>query len=177
MKTRAKKWSRTTSLATESKRRRGRPAGWIAAAVVIAALCRIVSSHLVQLTLIRGESMLPAYRPMQFVWVDRLHRTFGRGDVIAFRSEALGRVLVKRIVGVPGDRLSFSGNALWVNGERQAGDMRTADGRDMEGSFCLPAGFYYVLGDNRPESVDSRDERVGWVAEPAILGRVMPGRN
>ena len=181
MKTRAKKWSRTTSLATASKRpgrqsRRGGITGWILAAVVIAALCCAVSRHLVQLTLIRGESMLPTYRPMEFVWVDRVHREFARGDVVAFRSETLDRVLVKRVAGVPGDQLVISENTLWVNGERQTGDMCREDGGDAEETFRLPAGFYYVLGDNRQASVDSRDARVGLVAESAILGRVMPGR-
>lgn len=117
-----------------------------------------------------------------------------RGDIVVFNSEAANNRLVKRVVGVPGDKVAMQDNHLIINGrqlayhelaqEEQSILMRSeqlgavkhriqlqrgAFGRDNFASVTVPAGHYLVLGDNRDNSADSRV--IGFVPRSEIIGR------
>jgi signal peptidase I len=104
----------------------------------------------------------------------------GRGDLIAFHTPALatarcgaGGTFLKRIVGVPGDRVGADQGTIVVNGERLDEPYVPAGERDAR-SFAAVAvtpGNYFVLGDNRSSSCDSR--AWGLVPRSAIVGRVV----
>jgi signal peptidase I len=112
-----------------------------------------------------------------------------RGDVILFDSPVDGRVMVKRLVGVPGDRIAFDGESLLLNGERVPQQL-TPDGARLEflpgalhplhpepdqgpplSEVEVPARHYLVLGDHRGNSADSR--YWGLVPRENLLGRAM----
>ncbi|MGN0435978.1 MAG: signal peptidase I, partial [Wujia sp.] len=75
--------------------------GLITIALFVAAM--LVSRYFYQFMLIQGDSMKPTYHNLSLVIIDKHNRDFDRGDVIAFRCDGVSGVLVKRIVGVPGD--------------------------------------------------------------------------
>lgn len=137
------------------------------AVVLAAALC---SAFFFQLLLIHGDSMAPAYRSGSLVLLQKRPAAFRRGDVVLCRSEKLGRSLVKRIAAAEGDSLSVEGGELYING-RPAGQM-PAEGERAALPETVPPGCFLLLGDNRAESVDSRDARLGLVTEKALRGRV-----
>ena len=146
-----------------------------AALLLTVLLAGLLSARSRQLLLIHGDSMSPSYRSGSLVWLDKRAAEWARGDVVLFRCEGLGRSLVKRIAAQPGDELCLEEDGLYINGERAA-PAPPEQGR----AACLgteptrvPAGYYFLLGDNLEESVDSRDARVGLVPEAALLGRVM----
>lgn len=93
-----------------------------------------------------------------------------RGDIIVFRSPADGQELVKRIVGMPGDHVEIRDGAVYINGFRYLDP--DAQGQTFCGDQCtweIPSGEYFVLGDNRE---NSRDSREGWtVPISAIDGK------
>ncbi|MBM4116895.1 signal peptidase I [bacterium] len=113
-----------------------------------------------------------------------------RGDIVILHSPVDGKRLVKRVVGLPGDQLAMQGGRLVINGQplvytalsadcwqEQLGGrvhrIRRDEGRPHlrdGGPLRVPAGHYFVMGDNRDNSADSRV--FGCVAQDAIMGEV-----
>ena len=108
-----------------------------------------------------------------------------RFDIVVFDA-GQGENYIKRIIGLPGDHLEYFDDELWINGERveepylDESKQQLTDGgpltRDFTiegalGEFVVPEDHYFVMGDNRRGSVDSRLPEVGFVSAEAIVGR------
>lgn len=133
------------------------------------------SQFFFQLILIQGDSMLPTFHDKQFALIDKHSREYARGDVIAFYCDDLEAVLVKRIVGIPGDVVHIRGEILYVNNllsEQYADDQFMYSGM-FEKACALAENEYAVIGDNVNQSVDSRYEQVGLIREAMILGKII----
>ena len=125
--------------------------------------------------LIQGDSMSPAYHNMQLVLLDKYSKTYSSEDVIAFSSEGLSAVLVKRIAAVPGDIVQIKDEALYVNGLKNSYycDEKFSYAGIAQDAIQLGEGQYFVIGDNVEESKDSRFEEVGVVYKDNIIGKVI----
>jgi signal peptidase I len=125
---------------------------------------------------VASASMEPSLRTGDTVLVDHLSaRVTGwqRGDVVVFRSPQDGELTLKRIVGLPGDEVSIEDALLSVNGRRVQetyADLSHVDGLYV-GPITVPPGGYYLLGDSRAGSVDSRS--YGAVADRQLVGRML----
>jgi signal peptidase I len=104
----------------------------------------------------------------------------GRGDLVAFHTPrsavvrcGAGGTFVKRIIAVPGDRVGEAAGSLFVNGARIVEPYVPAAERDSQSfkAIAVPQGSYYVVGDNRRSSCDSR--AWGFVPRGSIVGRVV----
>lgn len=125
---------------------------------------------------IPSASMAPTLQPGEHVLnvkASALVRDWQRGDVVALTSPADGKLLVKRIVGVGGDRVGIRDGRLVVNGHRVTEPYTDPDAIDsvFYGPVRVAPGTVLVMGDNRANSVDSRS--FGTVAESDIEGRVV----
>lgn len=120
---------------------------------------------------VSGVSMSPTLGSGQLVLVDRAVHSPKRGDVIVFRSvEEEGQDLIKRVIGVPGDTVEMRDGVVYLNGEPL--DERgyiPAPGSTTMDPVTIPEGRYWVMGDNRTESYDSRD--FGTIPGDHIIGR------
>jgi signal peptidase I len=124
---------------------------------------------------IDSGSMLPTLRAGDRVLVDkRAYRGAlpRRGDLVVFHAPRTGDVTLKRAVGLPGDTVAIEDGVLVVNGRRQTEPYADPDAIDSVyfGPERVPAHAVFVLGDNRADSVDSRD--YGAVARDDLMGRV-----
>jgi signal peptidase I len=83
-----------------------------------------------------------------------------RGDIVVFQSPVDDKELVKRVIGLPGEFIVIDDDRVYVDGKRLAEPYAVGD-TECEGpcNWRVPAGHYFVLGDNRENSLDSRD---GW---------------
>ena len=80
-----------------------------------------------------------------------------RGDIVTFWSDELGKVLVKRTIGLPGDTVSFSDGYVYINGEKLEEEYLPARGiTECENTYVVPDGCVFMLGDNRTGSLDAR---------------------
>jgi signal peptidase I len=159
-------------------------ASWLAGLTALLAL--LVPSGPVAngVMFVKGSSMLPLLRPGQLLVLNRrAYRASDqtvpqRGDVIIFRRGAAGEeeYLVKRVIGLPGDIVLIDAGHVFVNGTRldEPYVMATDDYTFplQGGPARVPDGAYFVLGDNRPVSVDSH---LGWfVPAGDVVGQVWP---
>ena len=99
----------------------------------------------------------------------------GPGDVIAFDSE--GKLLVKRVIAGAGDKVYISANGtVSVNGsvlDEEYVPEKALGSCNIQMPFTVPEGQWFVMGDNRSVSVDSRNTAVGCVPDEAIAGRAL----
>ena len=151
----------------------------IGTAVVIAFLVL----QFIKPTIVQEHSMENTLEGGDYLFVSKQsYHLFGepqRGDIIVFHSSlttAAGKekLLVKRIIAIPGDTISITGGTVYINGEPQTEDY-TKDGytdTEME-EITIPEGKLFCMGDNRQNSADSRDSRIGLVDMDDVMGKVV----
>ena len=121
-----------------------------------------------------GSSMYPTLQDGQFVMVNRLAYKFGEpshGDIVIFHyPRDPEQEFVKRIIGLPGDTVEIRNGHVYVNGY-QLDEPYIADAPRSQGSWTVPEGYLFVLGDNRNNSQDSRS--FGFVAMDEVIGKAL----
>lgn len=142
-----------------------------------AILAVLIMTFVARAFTVDGPSMLPTLQDGQRLLVDRLTYRFQepqRGDVVVFRYPANARQhFIKRIIAVPGDQVLISRGTVYVNGVALEEPYIAGPMFGSFGPVIVPPDSYFVLGDNRNNSEDSRDRRVGFVPRANIVGRAI----
>ena len=144
----------------------------------IAALALIALAFFMRMPQVSGLSMAPHIASGETVLINTLDYRFrapARGDIIAFRHDSgdSTEVFIKRIIGVPGDRVRIERGIVYVNGDALTEPyVRFTDARSFP-ERTVPPDSLYVLGDNRAASDDSRFW--GFVAQPDVIGKAVAG--
>jgi signal peptidase I len=146
--------------------------------ILVVLLAVTVALLFVVFTVVKvdGDSMSPALQHQDRLLMTRGYDSPRRGDIVEFPVVGAGGttdVLLKRVVAIPGDTVNVAGDVVYVNGQlsQVAPGARIGPQGRPKLSLTLPEGMVYVLGDNRPVSLDSR--HIGPIPLTAIRGRAI----
>ncbi|MGI6230345.1 MAG: signal peptidase I [Tractidigestivibacter sp.] len=142
--------------------------------VVVAAIAIVMSNTLFSVLQVRGTSMEPTITEGDIIVTNR-SQDFGQGDIIAFYYN--NKILLKRVIAFPGDWVDIDSEGnVFVNGEHleeaYVSDLALGN-TDITFPYQVPDSSYFVLGDHRSVSVDSRSSVVGTVTKEQVIGKVL----
>lgn len=158
--------------------------GWIKdilLAVLIAALILLF----IKPTIVKESSMQPTLYENDYLLLSKqAYNLFGepeRGDIVVVHSDlttetGMEKLLIKRIIGLPGDTVEIIYNEIYINGEYLEEDYimeKNTVAGDLGTYFEVPEGQLFVLGDNRRVSADSRSSYVGYVPIDEVMGKAV----
>ena len=143
--------------------------------IVVAAVAVLLSGYVVSVLRVEGVSMTPNLEDADLVLA--IHtKQFDPGDVVGFYYN--NRILLKRVIGSPGDLVDLDeeGN-LYVNGvmleDAYITEKDYGDYTDIGFPYQVPEKRFFVVGDNRKDSIDSRSGAVGTVTSEQVVGKVV----
>ena len=142
--------------------------------VSIALAIFLVTRLVIQNFVIDGPSMEPNLISEQWVLVNKVHYKIvepERGDVVVFNSPSSTgeKVLIKRIIGLPGETVKVAGGKVYIDDKLLDESSYISVGTTINGTWTLGTNKYFMMGDNRQQSSDSR--RFGSVDKSSIVGK------
>lgn len=147
--------------------------GTVSVLLVVAAVAVLITTLFLPILQISGDSMSPTLEHDEIVVLLKT-KSFERGDLVGFYYQ--GKILLKRVIALPDEELAIDADGnVYVNGElleepyvtnKELGDC------DLEFPYKVPGTSYFVLGDKRSNSVDSRNSVVGAISTDDIIGKV-----
>ena len=141
--------------------------------VIIILTVVIIRTFVVTPVRVNGSSMEPNLYNEEVLLLEKYYRSYQRFDVVVLNFN--GERLVKRIIGLPGEHVKYIDDKLYINGKVVAEDFVTAsstlDYDLMNLNYeVVPENHYFVMGDNRDKSIDSRF--IGPIAKSEVIGKV-----
>ena len=164
---------------TERKRYRRQKAynkalsGTIYVLTIVAAVAVLIATVVLPVLQIEGTSMEPTLVNGDVVLLTKT-TSFDRGELCGFSWN--NKLLIKRVIGIPGDWIEIdTDGTVYLNGEKldePYAEQLSVGECDLEFPFQVPQEQYFVLGDMRESSIDSRNTLIGCVAKDQIVGKV-----
>ena len=178
----------TVSKGSEARAQMRRSAGYsrwreiLRFVVTVAILFFTIKTFFIQPFLVQQDSMQPTIQPYNYIIVDRFSYRFlqepKRGDVVVFLSSDNDRYLIKRIVGLPGERITIKDTITTIYPSATSTEPTTLPETYVAFpdpktaiDIVIPQNEYFVMGDNRKNSLDSRV--LGTVSKERIVGRTL----
>ncbi len=150
--------------------------------VIFLALLVMVYLFVMSPQEINGASMEPNFHNGEYILTNKISYRLTnphRGDVVIFKSPRNKEIdFIKRVIGLPGERVRLSNSAIYINGQKLNETYLSPDVYIFGGSYLaenqeivVPPGKYFVMGDNRPHSADSRE--FGPIAKEDFIGKAL----
>lgn len=148
---------------------------WIKSIAIAVIIAFIVKMFLFDFVVVQGSSMFPTLKNGERLIISKIQYEIGSpeyGDIVVLHHNA--RVeFVKRIIGKGGDTIEIKSNVVYRNGKALDEPYINSGNYEDFAKVTVPEGKYFVMGDNRPNSLDSRYTEVGFIDRSAIVGHVV----
>lgn len=158
---------------------------WLKAIVVALVIAFVIRTFIFVPVIVEGESMMPTLQNADRMIVSKISNYVGeldRGDIIVFHATE-SKDYIKRVIAIPGDTLEYRDDTLYLNDEAveepylkdfqaQMNGFPLTENFTLEqvtGETVVPEGSYFVMGDNRQNSKDSRE--IGFVPKEDVVGK------
>ena len=135
--------------------------------VIIIVVVVLIRSFIVTPVQVDGNSMYPTLKNNEILLLKKYDKKYKRFDIVVLNYN--NSKLIKRIIGLPGEHIEYKDNKLYVNGKYiKENFKRNTETSDFEIDKKIPKGYYFVMGDNRDNSTDSRI--IGVISKEDIEG-------
>lgn len=163
---------------------KSRPSAWsliwtyVKIIIVAFLIACVLRAHVFELTMVDGTSMAPTLEDgdklITYKLGYHLEKDPQRGDIVVLNAPDMpGHDYIKRIIGLPNEQITITSGDVFIDGERlnegYLDDVYTEGDIDM----VIPDGYYFVMGDNRMDSRDSRQEGIGVISRDDINGKAV----
>ncbi len=151
---------------------------WVQTIVVSLVIALIITTF-IKPTIVKNCSMSPTLEENDFLIINRFLYNRGtpeRGDIVVFRSNLkteTGRqkLLIKRVIAIPGDEIVIKDGKIYLNGSKLEENYIESEYTMGDIDLVIPENEVFVMGDNRSNSLDSRDGILGLVDFNTIMGK------
>ena len=147
--------------------------GTVYVLTIVAAVAVLIATLILPVLQIEGKSMEPTLHSGDIVLLMKTTR-FDHGDLCGFTWN--NKLLIKRVIGLPGDWIEIdTDGTIYLNGEKLDEpyvDQQAFGECDLEFPFQVPQEQYFVIGDMRESSIDSRNTMIGCIPKDQIVGKV-----
>ena len=142
--------------------------------IIIIVVVLFIKAFIITPIKVNGESMYPTLEEGDIMILNKTAYYFNkpkRFDIVVV--DMPDEYLIKRVIGLPGEKIEYKNNTLYVDGKKVKENFEHGKTDDFNikelGSDTVPEGYYLVMGDNRGNSLDSRE--LGFMKEEQLLGR------
>lgn len=150
---------------------------WVKVIVSALLIAIVLRTFVFQMALVNQISMDPTLHEGQMLVISKINYFVGdpnRGDIIVLKDEVENKLLIKRVIGLPGEVVQLKNGKVYINSKELQPDYTSFPTfAYSQEEWTLPEGEYFVLGDNREHSRDSRADNVGMVYRENIVGRAV----
>lgn len=138
--------------------------------VIIGAIVFVVNEIFFQICFVNGDSMNPTLKNGQMLLSTKINFDVGQNDIVVIKVK--NKTIIKRVIGGPNDQIEFRDGYVYVNDE-QFDNRRANDSGNVIDKIVLKEDEYFVLGDNRDYSIDSRFDEIGIIHKKDIIAKII----
>ena len=145
--------------------------------LLVVASAFLLKTYVIQIANISGESMYPTLHNDDKVLISMINYLVGepeKGDIVVISSpERFGEKYIKRVIALPGEHITIKENQVLINDQLLQEEYLTNTYTNGNIDTIVPADSYFVMGDNRTKSSDSRSATIGFIKRDEIVGKAL----
>ncbi|OGO77327.1 MAG: signal peptidase I [Clostridiales bacterium GWB2_37_7] len=161
----------------EQKSNRDEILSWVKMIVSAFVIAIVLRTFVFQMALVNQISMNPTLYEGQMLMISKINYLVGnpqRGDIVVLKDDVENKLLIKRVIGLPGEEIQVQNGKVYIDSKELEPDYTSFPTyASTQEAWNLSQGEYFVLGDNRERSRDSRSEDVGLISRNNIIGKAV----